>query len=273
MEKNVNVDNSMDKNQKLKKLMKFLFIFLVVLTFVTITLRQFAEENFGMGTTKELIGTEFSGGEALTVRENLILKAAIDAYVQAIYSGDIEKAYAYVYPEYKEIVTLDAFKTKINEIGCENFVVEKMEIEQETDKMFSFHITIKNDNKLHVLMILAEENYFLVPEPFLEYKTVNEEITKKGVTYTLKGYQVDLNRCVFDMTLTNTTDKEVKIEGVKMITADLGSYRALNGAMTLQPNETKNISFVSETHIDFPTALEITRNDNEKIRVYTFELD
>ena len=226
-----------------------------------------------MASTKELIGTEYSGGEALTVRENLILKAAVDTYIQAIYSGDIERAYSYVYPEYKEIVLLEAFEAKINEIGTENFIIQNLEIVQETDKMFSFNVTIKNDNKLQILMILDKENYYLIPEPFLEYNTVNEEITKKGVTYTLNGYQVDLERCIFDMTLTNAKDEEVKIEGVKMITSDIGSYRALNGAMTLQPNETKDVSFIIETHIDFPTALEITRNDDEKMRVYTFELD
>ena len=122
-------------------------------------------------------------------------------------------------------------------------------------------------------MILDEKNYYLVPEPFLQYNSVNEEITKKGVTYALNGYQVDLERCIFDMTLTNSKDEEVKIEGVKMLTLDMGSYRALNDEITLQPNETKNVSFIIETHIDFPTALEITRNDNEKMRVYTFELD
>ena len=271
MEKNIN--NNMDKNQKMKKLMKFLIVFLVVITFVTITLKQFTDDNFGMASTQELIGAEYSGGEALTIRENLILKAAVDAYIQAIYSGDIETAYSYVYPEYKEIVLIDTFKAKINEIGNENFVIKELEIVQETDKLFSFHITIKNESKLHILMILDEKNYYLVPEPFLEYKSVNEEITKKGVTYTLKGYQVDLERCIFDMTLTNAKDEEVKIEGVRMITSDIGSYRSLNGEMTLQPNETKDVSFIIETHIDFPTALEITRNDDEKMRVYTFELD
>ncbi len=273
MEKNVNINDNMEKNKKMRKLMKFLIVFLAVITFVTITLKQFTDEKFGMASTQELIGTEYSGGEALTVRENLILKAAVDAYVQAIHSGDIEKAYAYVYPEYKEIVLIDAFEAKIKEIGAENFVIEDLEIVQETDKLFSFHVTIKNENKLHILMILDEKNYYLVPEPFLEYNVVNDEITKKGVTYTLKGYQVDLERCIFDMTLTNSKDEEVKIEGVKMITSDMGAYKALNGEMTLQPSETKNVSFIVETHIDFPSALEITRNDDEKMRVYTFELD
>ena len=272
MENNINEEKN-NKEIKMKKLMEFLIAFLVIITFLTITLRQFTDEKFGVDSVKDLIGTEYAGGEALTVRENLILKAALDAYVQAIYSGDIERAYGYIYPKYKEMVSIDVFEEKMKEIGYENFVVESLEIEQETDKMFCYNISIKNENKLQILIILDDENYYLVPEPFLEYNQVNEEITKKGVTYILNGYEVDLERCVFDMTLVNNNNEELKIIQAKMATSVGGSYRALNGEITLQPNETKDISFICETHLDFPSTFEITRNDNEKIRVYTFELD
>ena len=272
MENKLNAKEN-NKEVKLRKLMKFLIAFLAVITFLTITLKQYTNEKFGVDNVQNLIGVEYAGGEALTVRENLILQAALDAYIQAIYSGDITRAYGYVYPKYKEIVSLEVFENQMKEIGYENFVIEKLEIEQETDKMFCYNISIKNENQLQILIILDKENYYIVPEPFLEYVKVDEKISKKGLTYVLNGYQVDLNRCIFDMTITNNQDEEAKIMQAKMNSATGGSYRALNAEITIPAHATKEVSIICETHLDFPASFEITRNDNEKIRVYTFQLD
>ena len=105
-----------NKEVKLRKLMKFLIAFLAVITFLTITLKQYTNEKFGVSDVQSLIGIEYAGGEALTVRENLILQAALDAYIQAIYSGDITRAYGYVYPKYKEIVSLEVFENQMKEV-------------------------------------------------------------------------------------------------------------------------------------------------------------
>ena len=138
--------------------------------------------------------------------------------------------------------------------------------------MFSFDITIKNEIKLKILLILTEDNYYIIPEPFLKYEEVNQKITKKGVTYELHGYQVDLDRCLFDMTITNDTKKEIEIYQVKMTNTAGGTRNAINQKTKIQPNESLQISYKVETYIDFPMQLELTRKDGEKIRVYTFEL-
>lgn len=256
-----------------KKLVKFLLTSIAILIFVTITLKQFSDETLGVKDIRTMIGTEYSGGESLTIMENLILRTAVDTYIKNIYSGDYTKAYNTILPRYREIVTEEVFTEAMNQIGAENFVIEAMELEQLAERLFAFHITIKNDNKLELLLVLDSEKYYIVPEPFLEYKQVNESIKKNGVQYTLKDYQVDVERCVFNMTLENTANKEVLIDQVKMKNQSAGSYIALNQKVTLAPGETKDVSFVVETHLDFPKSLELIRLDNEKVRVYTFELE
>lgn len=259
--------------EKQKKLVKFLLILIAILTFVTITFKQFADETLGIKNIQTMIGAEYSGGEALTVKENLILRAAADAYIQTIHSGDLNRAYASLLPKYKEIVSKEVYSEAIEKIGTENFVIESISIEQLAEKLFAFHLTIKNDNNLELLLVLDGENYYIVPEPFLEYNEVNKAIKKDGVEYTLKNYQVDVDRCIFDMTLKNTKNEAVEIIEVKMKNQNDGVYYALNQEITLEPNETKDISFLVETRLDFPTQLQIIRKGTSSIRIYTFELD
>jgi hypothetical protein len=261
------------RKTKQKQLSKFLLTLIAILIFILITLKQFSNETFGIKDIQTMIGTEYSGGKTLTVREHLILRAVLDSYVQHIHSGDVDKAYGVLLPKYKEIVSKDVFSEAIKTIGYENFEIQSAEIEQLTEKMVAFHTTIKNDNKLEILLILDGERYYIIPEPFLEHKTVDKHIKKKGVKYTLKDYQVYVDSCIFNMSFENTKNEIVEIAQIKMKNQTGGTYTAANGKITLQPNETKNISVVVETRLDFPKSLQLIRVDNEKARVYTFELD
>ena len=260
----------MEKKERIGKIYTFLISTLVILLFLIFTLSQFMEADFGHNI-QSMIGSEYPGTYSISVRDNYILKSAINIYIQTIHSGDFEGAYSYLLPQYQEHISKEIFEQKMNEIGKENFVIQNMTMSRHTEKMFSFDVDIKNDIKLKILIILDDENYYIVPEPFLDYKTIDKKITKKGVTYHLKGYQVDLERCIFDMAITNNNDKEIEIYEVKMIDSNEVDRNAINDNLKILPKETKDISFLVETSIDFPKKLEVTRKDNEKLRVYTFE--
>lgn len=261
----------MEKNEKLKKINISLFMSVAILLFLIITLSKFIEKDLGHDV-QSMIGREASAGYSISIRDNYILKSAINIYIQTIHSGDLTGAYGYLLPQYKNHISEEIYKEKMNEIGLENFIIQDMTIEQQTEKMFSFDVTLKNDAKLKLLIILDDKNYYIVPEPFLDYKTVDKEITKKGVTYHLKGYQVDLERCIFDMTITNNNNKEIEIYEVKMTDMYQSTRNAINESLKIAPKEVKEISFLIETTIDFPEMLEIIRRDDDKIMVYTFEL-
>ena len=256
--------------KKIKKIYKFFFTVILVMLFVVITLNQFINEEFNKDIEK-MIGQEYTGGATVSVKENIMLKSAIDIYIQTIHSGDLEGAYSYLLPQYQEYISKEIYIQKMEEAGIENFVIQALELKHETENMFSFDITLKNNIKLKVLLILTEDNYYIIPEPFLKYQEINEKITKKGVTYELHGYQVDLERCIFDMTITNNTDKEVEIYQVEMTNTHGGKRNAVNQKTKIQPQEALELEYKVDTYIDFPAILDVTRKDGDKIRVYTFE--
>ena len=262
----------MEGNEKVKKINISLIAIIAILAFIIISLEKFAEKDLGHDV-QSMIGREYAGAYSISVRDNYILKSAINIYIQTIHSGDLAGAYEYLLPQYKNHVSQDIYEQKMREIGLENFVIKNMTVEQCTEKMFSFDVELKNEIKLKLLIILDDKNYYIVPEPFLDYKTINKEITKKGVTYQLKGYQVDLERCIFDMTITNSGYKEVEIYEVKMTDTYGVERSSVNTNVKIAPNETKDISFLVETSIDFPYVLDVVRRDEDKVMVYTFELD
>lgn len=260
----------MKKNKKIGKIYAFLISTLIILLFLIFTLSKFMEADFGHDI-ESMIGSEYSGAYSVSVRDNYILKSAINIYIQTIHSGDLSGAYKYLLPQYQEYISEEIYKQKMNEIGLENFVIQNMNMARHTEKMFSFDVSLKNNIKLKLLIILDDENYYIVPEPFLDYKTIDKKITKKGVTYHLKGYQVNLERCIFDVTITNNNASEIEISEVKMTDKYDVERESINDNVKIASNESKDISFLVETSIDFPKKLEITRKDDEKLRVYTFE--
>lgn len=262
----------MENNEKVKKVYISLIAIIAILAFIVISLQKFAEKDLGHDV-QSMIGREYAGAYSISVRDNYILKSAINIYIQTIHSGDLSGAYAYLLPQYKSHISEDIYREKMNEIGLENFVIKDMTVEQQTEKMFSFDVELKNEVKLKLLIILDDENYYIVPEPFLDYKILNKEISKKGVTYQLKGYQVDLERCIFDMTITNNNYEEVEIYEVKMTDTYGVERTSINDNIKIAPNETKDISFLVETSIDFPQMLDVVRRNGDKVMVYTFELD
>ena len=106
----------MNENHKVKKVYKFFLTTVLVMLFLAITLNQFIEEDFGKNIEK-MIGTEYTGGAVVSVKDNFILKSAMDIYIQTIHSGDLDSAYDYLLPQYKEFVSKEIYVQKMNEVG------------------------------------------------------------------------------------------------------------------------------------------------------------
>lgn len=259
----------MGKN--MKKFFVVCFVALCIVLFLIYTLKDFNEEK--SGGIQNVIGEEFGGISSLSVRENLILRNAVELYMQSIYSGDFDKAYGYISSQYKEIVSKEVFAQKMTEIGLENFkTLKSISIRQATTNMFIAQITLLNGLEQKILIILDNENYYIVPEPFLEYRVVDNKIKRDGVTYHLNGYEIDLERCIFDFTITNDSNEDVQIIDAQMAHSTGGYKQAINNEFVIPANETLNVSIEVETYLDFPTGFRLSRQDGEKQRIYTFEL-
>ncbi|MBQ8298950.1 MAG: hypothetical protein IJX99_03655 [Clostridia bacterium] len=254
-----------------KKFLAVCFTALCVVLFLIYTLKDFNEEK--SSGIRSMIGEEFGGVTSLSVRENVILTNAVELYLQSLRSGDFDKAYGYISAQYKEIVPKDVYIQKMNEIGLENFKTSGLlEIRQATTNMFIVQFDLANGLKQKILLILDDKNYYIVPEPFLEYRVVDDGIKKDGITYHLNGYEIDLERCVFDFTITNESNDEVKIVDAQMLYETGGSSKAVNSEFVIPAKETKNVSIEVETYLDFPAGFKLTRQDGEKQRIYTFDL-
>ena len=174
-----------------KKFLAVCFTALCVVLFLIYTLKDFNEEK--SSGIRSMIGEEFGGVTSLSVRENVILTNAVELYLQSLRSGDFDKAYGYISAQYKEIVPKDVYIQKMNEIGLENFKTSGLlEIRQATTNMFIVQFDLANGLKQKILLILDDKNYYIVPEPFLEYRVVDDGIKKDGITYHLNGYEIDL---------------------------------------------------------------------------------
>lgn len=254
-----------------KKVLATCFAALCIVLFLTYTIQDFDKEK--SSEIRTLIGEEFSGISSLSVRENIILKNAVEVYLKNVASGDFDKAYGYLTAQYKEVVSKEQFVEKMTEIGLENFsAIKSLAITQVTTNMFMAKVILKNNVEQPILVILDNENYYIVPEPFLEYKMVNEEITKDHVTYLLNGYEVGVERCVFYFTITNNSSEEIQIVDAQMLYGISGQKQALNNEFTIPANESKTVSVEVETYLNFPTGFKIHRQDGNKLRIYTFEL-
>lgn len=259
------------KNDRLKKMFMVCFTSLCVVLFLIYTLKDFNKER-GSGI-RSMIGAEFGGISSLSIRENLILTNAVELYLQSLRSGDFDKAYGYISAQYKEIVSQEVFIEKMTEIGLENFKASSLfDIRQVTTNMFVAQGTLLNGLEQKILIILDDANYYIVPEPFLEYRVVDDGIKRDGVRYHLNGYEIDLERCIFDFTITNESNKDIEIIDAQMLYETGGHTQAINNEFVVPAKDEANVSIEVETYLDFPSGFRLIRQDGEKQRIYTFEL-
>ena len=250
-----------------KSVIFFAIIILIVVLYVNSTLNKFVNEEFDILTT---IGSEATSPK-LSVNEFVLLSnKTIGVYFKWIQDGKYENAYAVLTPEYKEIVTLEDYKKNMEQIDFSSYQVK--DITLKTQNMYIANVETKDGKNHEILIIMKDDSFAIVPEPFLKYVTVGNDITKDKITYELIGYEIDVNKCIFDVLITNNNDERVEISSASMTTSDEIVIGAENGVQIIEPNSTNNISFEVKATLEIPILFSIERNAGKTLKTYNFKL-
>lgn len=254
----------------LKKRLKILGVLLsiiIVMLFINITLNDYMENKEDI---LKIIGNDATNSELSLTEYVLLSEKTIGIYLKWVQEEKYEEAYRLLTPEYKEIVSFEEYKTNTQKMDFTSYRVK--DIILKTQNMYVAYVEIKDEITHEMLIIMNDDKFAIVPEPFLKYINVGNDITKDKVTYELVGYEIDVNRCVFDMKIINNNNEDIKITSAKIVTENNIVKNANNSEQTIKANSTENISFIIEGEILTPTSFEIERDAGKTIRSYNFKL-
>ena len=264
------MDNNNTDKKVNNKIFVVLLIIIFVLLFINYTVKKFEQEEMDIKTK---IGPVI-GNSTVTINEfTLVSERTIGLYLKYLRENKIEEAYSLLSYEYKQYVPLDDFKAYISNTKFSKYSVNS--ITRKTENMYLATLDVDGE-KQEMLIILVGERFCIVPEPFLKYVIVNEEISKDGVKYILEGYKINVNSCIFDVKIINDKNEDIIISGsnIKLSSGyTINAEGTGNADFTVSAKQEKDVKIVFETSLDFPVQFEIDREDGEKIRMYNFKLD
>ncbi|MBQ9280546.1 MAG: hypothetical protein IJ215_05865 [Clostridia bacterium] len=255
--------------EKRKKILTTLAIILLVLIFILISLQKFADEESDI---RAKIGQDV-GSSTLSINEFVLLsERTIGVFFKYLRENRIEEAYSLLSPEYREVVTFENFQDSFSNM---ELTYEVKNISRRTENMYVASVELSGEN-CEMLIIMNGDRFYVVPEPFIKYIPINNSISKDGVKYTLIGYQINVDSCIIDMTITNNKKQDISILGSNIKKPSGYTIQAEgegNATFAVPAGETKDVEIFFKTSLDFPVEFEIDREDNEKIRMYKFRLD
>ena len=254
------------RNKALKKAVLLMLGILIVVLFLNSTISDFEESKTDI---KSRIGEKVNGGE-LSISEYIMLcEKTIGIYLSAGKSGDFNKTYSLLTPEYREVVSFEDYVESVKDIKFDTAYIGEIEII--TPSLYQANVTYSGDVNQEYLILLEEKGYSIIPDNFLVYEEVNKEIKKKNVIYQLVSYEVYADKCIFNCIVTNNRREEIVISKALM-----QDDRKVSLETTLQekiaPGESKKISIPIESKVFVPTIFELTRETDEKYMMYQFEL-
>lgn len=252
--------------EKRAKILLFLLIMIVFLSYILITLNHFTNDKMNI---QKMIGNTVSTSN-LTINEYVTLsEKTIGLYFRLLQEQKYDKAYALLSPFYREIVSLEAYKENVNNLNFSDYQISQMI--HETENMYA--VQVEFDNRANqMLVILGEKGFYIVPEPFLKYDTMNQRITKDGISCELIGYQINMDNCIFDIKITNNSKNNVTLSG-NMVLSSGYQITSEKGEFIVEAGNSMNVSLVCESHLVFPSIFQIVRKDEKKDRIYEFKLD
>ncbi len=261
---------------KIKKICMILIVVLICIVLFIFSLEPFIESMHISNRVGQKVGySEVSIKDYVTLSNG-----TIGQYYRLLQSGDMEKAYSLFTPEYRQFVTLEEYVTKQQDLVSGEIVYAVKDIVQATENMFKAYVDENGTGKEYLIIlgkskisdkVNVNDTFALAPENFLEYEATENSIRKDKITYRVKGYRVELQKCILELVVTNDRDEEIQLESAKMIGTESGTFLS-NEKYVILPNEEKELIIEFDTEIDFPEAFEITRRDGNKLRTYTFEV-
>ncbi len=255
-----------NKNKAFKKVVMILLGALIVVLFLNATISDFEESKTDIKTR---IGEKTTGGE-LSISEYIMLcEKTIGIYLSAGKSGDFNKTYSLLTPEYREVISFEDYVESVKNIEFDTAYIEKIDVL--TPNLYQANVIYSGDVSQDYLILLEENGYSIILDKFLVYKDVGKEIEKKNVTYQLVSYEVYTDKCIFNCIITNNRKEEVLIS--KARTQDeRGVDLEVDLDYTIAPGESKKMSISIDSNLFVPRVLELTRETDEKYLMYNFEL-
>ncbi len=253
--------------KKLQTLFLIVIILIVVIIFLNTTIEDYGDKK----DSKNMVG-EVSAGGRLNYKEFLILaENTVGKYYNLIKEKKYEDAYNLLTPEYRKYISSGDYLSQIEKTEINSFQVN--DIVQITEYFYEAFMTINNEDK-KMLIKIEDDKFSLSPDEFLTYINSNEQVKKSDVTCELKGYEVNLYKCIFNITLTNSSDKDVTFSDASITMASGKIERTINeDYFVIKANSTADFDIEFETVMDFPEFFEMERQyDDDEVKKYTFEL-
>ncbi len=254
------------RNKAFKKLVFILFCVLMVVLFLNATISDFEESKTDIQTR---IGQKTTGGE-LSISEYIMLcEKTIGIYLSAGKSGDFNKTYSLLTPEYREVITFEDYVESVKNIEFDTAYIEKIDIL--TPNLYQANVIYSGDLLQEYMILLEENGYSIILDKFLMYKDINKEISKKNVVYQLVSYEVYADKCIFNCVVTNNRKEDVIISSARM-QDERGVDLETELNYVVAPGESQKISISIDSELFIPSILELTRETDEKYMMYQFEL-
>ena len=253
--------------EKRVKILSVLSIVVLILLAIYFSLRGFIQETQNI---QARMGAEI-GDTTITIKESTLLSQDIVGhFINEITKGNFQEAYRLLTPEYQQMVSEEEFEQIYREQSIHSFSIQN--IVHRTENMYI--VTANwNEQTNKILVLLDHNRYYVVPEPFLEYKTVSKTIQKDKVEYELIGYQVNVDSCIFDVRVTNHREEKITLSGSRIILPSGYTISSQESTTEILAGEEKLLEIPFKTSLDFPSQFEIDRKDGEKVRIYQFKLD
>ncbi len=253
--------------KNLEKVIIVSLFILVILLFLNNSINDFINKELSI---KSRIGKEFSSSEISLTEYISLSETTIGVYLKNLRNANYSKAYQMLTPEYRNVISEEEYTNNMKKVDMSGYHLEN--IVQRTENMYIATVVTADDVSHQILLIISDDKFSIVPEPFLEFVEVGRDISKDKVKYELVGYTVNVDSCIFEVRITNNNSTDINI-GTSRIKNDIDVAISTNEVNeTVPANSTKDFTIEFETSLDFPTTFEIDRKEETKTRTYSFDL-
>ena len=254
----------------MKKIAKILIVLICIGIFLNITLSRYVEESSDISGK---LGSKYTGGVISTVNYARISQN-FEFYLSLLKAEDYEGAYKVLPYNYTSYKTYEDFCGEVKGINYESATIKS--ITKKTANLYSLIVKIENSEKEFLMLFNTENTSFsIIPETFLEHKTLEESIKKKKVKYEVVDTINYVDKFVANIQIENLSSKDtIKISGINLVKEN-GKIIKGNIELPLEvgPNETKSMALEFETDIDFPIQIEFLREFEKKGLVEKYTID
>lgn len=262
--------------EKKEKVFSFLLVLICIGIFVSYTMNNYIE-NEESNSVESLLGSEVNGTLSLSIKDNIILTKMIeDNYVNAIKEERYEDAYTYTNAEYRRYVSLENFIDMMSSESMKELYNEYQGViikKQCTENLYLAELGFENNATQEILLLFNDNKCYIIPENFLEYNEVNKTHNKNGIEYQLKSYRVNVDKCLFYVSLNNKNNTELNTLNAGILNEYGVLKKAKNGTIKIPANQQMDVVFEVESVLEFPDTFQITVSESQNAREITFELD